>query len=46
MAQNQKCRVQLKEQCLYSDDAGGGGLRLDDWNDWTELAENQTSNSS
>lgn len=26
----QKCRVQLKEQCLYSDEAGGGGLPLDD----------------
>lgn len=28
----QKCRAQLKEQYFYSDEAGGGGSRLDDWN--------------
>lgn len=46
MAQNQTCRVQLKEQSWYLDEAGGGGWYLDDWNNQTEPAEDQPSKSA
>lgn len=41
-----KCRAQLRQQRWYLDEADGGGLHLDDWNNQTELPENRLSKSA